>query len=78
MKQITMYQANDGEVFDSKQECIQYENKQKIIEKLSNELYLREVDVDELYEWICKNVGLFLEEDKVIVPESYEDECDVY
>lgn len=77
MKQITMYQANDGEVFDNKQACIQYENKQKIIEKLSHELYLREVDVEELYNWICKNVGLFLAEDKEIVLDSYEDDCGV-
>lgn len=75
MKQITMYQANDGKVFDSKQSCFQYENKQKIIEKLSYELYLREADVDELYDWICTNVALFLVEDKGIALDSYEDDC---
>lgn len=59
MKTVTRYKANDGTEFNDAEMCIKHEKKVKTTQLMHDELYLREVDVDELYEWIKRNVKLF-------------------
>ena len=59
MKKVTKYEANDGTLFNDEASCISYDNRKAVIERMENELYLREMDTEELYDWIMNNKNLF-------------------
>lgn len=40
MKKITMYKAIDGKVFDTQQECEEYEKKIPLLKKYANQIFL--------------------------------------
>lgn len=55
MKEInkTVFVANDGKEFDSKNECLAHELKVYWTDKIYNTL--RHADADEIYDWILQN-----------------------
>lgn len=59
MEKVEMYKAGDGNLFDSERECAAYEKKRAIISKIEEELHLRDVDPEDLYDWIKNNIRLF-------------------
>ena len=59
MKKVTRYQADDGTEFETEEQCLSYEHKQTVIDKMDRDLYLRELDSGELYDWIVNNIELF-------------------
>jgi hypothetical protein len=59
MKKVTRYEANDGTEFNDAERCIAYEKKIKTTQLMHDELYLRDVDIDALYDWVKLNITLF-------------------
>ena len=59
MKEVKMFKAIDGKLFDKQEDCINYERRLQTIEAMEDRLYLRDVDTDELYDWIIENKRLF-------------------
>ena len=59
MRRVERWEANDGQIFDNEEACEAYEHKKKWIEKMCNDLYLREADPDEIYKWIIENTNGF-------------------
>ena len=57
MKQVTKYEADDGSLFDSSEECEEHEERTAIIDRIYNEL--RNADYVEIYNWIIANTKGF-------------------
>lgn len=59
MKQVIMFKAVDGKLFEKEKDCVNYERRLETIHKMDDQLHLRDIDTDELYAWIVENKGLF-------------------
>lgn len=61
-KQVIKYQSEDGMLFDTEQECINYHNERKLVNLLEDNIYaLRHEDGDEVLDLMKQHKELFLE-----------------
>lgn len=61
-KQVIKYQSEDGILFDTEQECINYHNERKLVNLLEDNIYaLRHEDGSEVLDLMKQHKDLFLE-----------------
>lgn len=61
-KQVIKYQSEDGMLFDTEQECINYHNERKLVNLLEDNIYaLRHEDGGEVLDLMRQHKELFLE-----------------
>lgn len=61
-KQVIKYQSEDGTLFDTEQECINYHNERKLVNILEDNIYaLRHEDGSEVLDLMKQHKDLFLE-----------------
>ena len=61
-KQVIKYQSEDGRLFDTEQECINYHNEREIVSLLEDNIYaLRHEDGSEVLDLMKQHKELFLE-----------------
>ncbi len=56
MKKVTKYESKDGHLFDTEKACLQHESTQVMLHRIEEELYLRDVSSEEIWEWIRVNI----------------------
>lgn len=59
MKAITVYQSTDGKIFDTEAECSAHERKQAVTMAMYEKFGSRDVDYDDLYDWVRANLEIF-------------------
>lgn len=57
MKQVTRYQADDGTLFEKETDCLKYEKRRSMLDKIYEDL--RGADPDVIYDWILENTKGF-------------------
>lgn len=57
MKVKTVYEAENGAIFETAEECKAFEKEQAIKMRIYKEL--RHADTDEIYDWIAENTKGF-------------------
>ena len=61
-KQVIKYQSEDGTLFDTEQECINYHNERKLVNLLEDNIYaLRHEDGGDVLDLMKQHKDLFLE-----------------
>lgn len=55
MQRVEMFKAEDGEVFDNKEDCKAYEVRLLIDKELCNAIYFRDSENEEVVSWIISN-----------------------
>lgn len=59
MKQVTRYESDDGQVFDTEGACERHEQRQQVIKKIDAGLYLRDCSAEDVFYFVVNNIELF-------------------
>lgn len=61
MKQVTMYKAEDGALFEDADDCASYELRLYWCKRMCEEIDAEDLNTDNLFEWILNNTNGFKE-----------------
>jgi hypothetical protein len=58
MKQVTKFEAEDGQLFDTEDECERYDRKKRVVELFRKDIDLRDTSYDKIVNWFMLNSHL--------------------